>query len=62
MLNDFVVVPVDKASKNIALVCKIFYASVIAKVLGLYNNSSAGPYSKIKNLFVNETINKNIKI
>lgn len=62
MLNDFVVVPVDKASKNIALVCKIFYASVIAKVLGLYNKSSAGTYSKIKNLFVNETINKNIKI
>ena len=36
--KDFVVVPVDKATGNIALVCIIFYASVITRELGLKNN------------------------
>ena len=38
--KDFVVVSIDKATWNIALVCKIFYASAIAKELRLNNNSS----------------------
>ena len=29
--EDFVVVPVDKATGNIALVCKRFYASIVDK-------------------------------
>ena len=35
--EDFVVVPIDKATGNIALVCKRFYASVITRELGLNN-------------------------
>ena len=38
--KDFVVVPRDKATGNIALICKRFYASVIAKELGLGNNNT----------------------
>ena len=33
--KDFVVVPIDKTTGSIALVCKIFYASVITRALGL---------------------------
>ena len=33
--KDFVVVPIDKATGNIALVCKRFYASVITREMGL---------------------------
>ena len=38
--KNFVVVPIDKATGNIALVCKRFYASVVTRKLGLNNNSS----------------------
>ena len=38
--KNFVVVPIDKATGNIALVCKRFYVSVITRELGLNNNSS----------------------
>ena len=34
----FVICPIDKATGNIALVCKRFYALVLAKELGLINN------------------------
>lgn len=33
----------------------------MVKELGLYNNSSTNPYSKINNLLANDIINKNIK-
>ena len=42
--KDFVVVPIDKAIGNIALICKLFYASVIAKELGWGNNNTADTY------------------
>ena len=38
--KNFVVVPIDKATGTIAFKCKRFYASAIAKELGLNNNSS----------------------
>ena len=41
----FVVVPIDKATGNIVLVCKRFYASVITRELGLNNNSSTDTYN-----------------
>ena len=47
--KDFVVVPIDKATGNIALVCKRFYASVIAKELGLGNNNTTDTYNSINN-------------
>ena len=39
--KDFVVVPIDKVTGIIALVCKRCYASVIVKELGIRNNPSA---------------------
>ena len=38
--KDFVVVPIDKATGTIALICKRFYASVIANELGLGSNNT----------------------
>ena len=43
--KDFVVIPIDKATGNIVLVCKRFYASVITRELGLNNNSSTDTYN-----------------
>ena len=43
--KDLVVVPIDKATGNIALVCKRFYASLVTRELGLNNNSSTDSYS-----------------
>ena len=37
--KDFVIVPINKATGNIALVCKRFYASVMNRESGLNNNS-----------------------
>ena len=58
--KDFVVVPIDKATGNIALICKRFYASVIAKELGLGNNNSTKTYNSINNLPTDTIINNNI--
>ena len=52
--KDFAEVLIDKATRNIALVCKRVYASVIAKELGLNGNSSANTCNKINNLSAND--------
>ena len=52
--KDFVVFPIDKATGNIALVCKRFYASVINRELGLKNNSSTDTYKNAGALSANE--------
>ena len=57
----FVVVPLHKAIGNIALVLKRCYVSVIAKELGLYNNSCSSIYSRTNNLSSNDIIDKNIR-
>jgi len=36
---NFVIVPIDNATGNVALVCKRFYASVLVEELGLVNQS-----------------------
>ena len=54
-------VTIEKATMNIALVCKRCYPSVSAWKLELYTYSSTGTCSKIKNLFVTDIINKNIR-
>ena len=59
--KDFVVVRIDKATGNIALVCKRFYASVITRELGLNNNSSTDTYNNAGGLSVNDTIDGNIR-
>ena len=38
--KNFVIVPIDKASNNIAIICKIFYISKILDELGIPNNTS----------------------
>ena len=58
--KDFVVVPIDKATGNIALICKRFYASVIAKELGLGNNNTTDTYNSINNSSTDTIINSNI--
>ena len=59
--KDFVVVPIDKATGNIAFVCKKFYTSVITRELGLNNNSSPDTYKNVGGLSANDIIDGNIK-
>lgn len=56
--KDFVVAPIHKATRNIALFCERFYASLFVKVFDLHKNSSAGTYSKINKLSANDVICK----
>ena len=55
--NQFVVVPIDKAASNIALVCKRFYAQVLVSELGLDNVNICSTYEKI-NFSAKEIIDK----
>ena len=59
--NEFLVVPIDKAARNIPFVCKGFYTSVYAKELGSNNNSSEYTCSKTNNLTAVDLINKSIR-
>ena len=59
--KEFLVVPIDKAARNIPFVCKGFYASVYAKELGSNNNSSEYTCSKTNNLTAVDLINKSIR-
>ena len=43
----FVIAPIDKATGNVAFICKRFYASVLVNELGLAGQSS-GTYIKCK--------------
>ena len=61
MHQDFVVNPIDKATGNIVLVCKRFYACVITRELELNNNSSADTYNNSGGLSANDIIDKNIR-
>ena len=56
----FAVAPIDKATGNIALVCKRFYTSGITRELGLNNNSSTDTYNNTGGLSANDIIDKNI--
>ena len=59
--KDFVVVPIDKATGNIALLSKRFYASVITGELGLNNNTSTDTYNNSGGLSANDIIDGNIR-
>ena len=61
ILKDFVVVPINKATGNIARVCKRFYASVITRELELKNNSSTDINNNTSGLSANDIIDKNIR-
>ena len=64
-LNDihtkYVVVPIDKATGNIALICKRFYATVIVKELGLGPNNTSSTYDKVNDRNIECIISSNIK-
>ena len=59
--KDFVVIPIDKATGNIALVCKIFYGCGVSRELGLKNNSSTDTYNNVGALPANDITDKNIR-
>ena len=54
--NDLVVTLIDKATGNITLACKNFYASVIARELGLKKKLSAYTHNSTKGLSSNTII------
>ena len=45
----FVVVPMDKATGNIAIICKRFYATILCEELGLTTGKETQVYDKILN-------------
>ena len=59
--KNFVVVPIDKATGNIAVFSRRFYASVITGELGLNNNSSTNTYNNASGLSANDIIDKNVR-
>ena len=59
--KEFVVVPIDKATGNVILVCKRFYVSVITRELGLNNNLSTDTYKNAGDLSANDIIDGNIR-
>ena len=58
---DFVVILIQKATGNITLVFKIFYASVITTELELNRNSFTDTYNNTGDLSENHIIGKNIR-
>ena len=54
----FVITPIDKASGNVALICKRFYAEVLIKELGLDALSKSETYQNIKRMTSNRIVQK----
>ena len=59
--NKYVIVPIDKATGNIAFVCKRFYASVIVDELGLRDQTSTSTYKSVIDKTSNEITKKHVK-
>ena len=45
--DKFVIVPIDKATGNVAFICKIFYAKVILREVGLNTDVNSATYSAV---------------
>ena len=58
--ENFIAVSVDKETKNVAQICKRFYACLISKELGLGKNDKTTTYKEINGLSYNHIVNKNI--
>ena len=57
----FIIAPIDKATGNIAIICKRHYASVLVKELGLLNNNNPMPtYEVVNNISSEDIINRNV--
>ena len=57
----FVIVPIDKATNNVAFICKRFYASVLVKELGLDGQSDSATYESMMNKNTNTIIQSHTK-
>jgi hypothetical protein len=55
----FVLVPADKASNNVIIVCKRFYLQLMREELGLNDNNSNSPYTK-SDKKINEIVNSHV--
>src|ERR1700734_366292 len=45
----YVFVPTDKASNNIAVICKYYYIKVLLKEIGLFDNKQKSAYINVRN-------------
>ena len=61
MHKEFAVVPIDKPTGSIGLVCKRLYTSSISRELGLNNNLSTDTYNNAGGLSANDIIDKSIR-
>ena len=52
----YVIVPIDKASGNVAFVCKRFYALVLIKALGLDKDLGSTTYESMEQNNVNNIV------
>ena len=59
--NKFVIVPIDKATNNVAFICKRFYAKVLLEEMGILTKTS-NTYRQLKNKSVRSCIISHIKI
>ena len=55
--DKYVIVPVDKASNNVAFICKQFYAKVLMNELGLMDQESS-TYTHVTNETIDNIINR----
>ena len=46
--SDYVITPIDKATGNVAVICKHFYAMVLFKELGICDSHSTKTYKKCR--------------
>ena len=46
--SNYVIAPIDKASGNVAVICKRFYAMVLFKELGICNSGTTKTYKKFR--------------
>ena len=58
--NQFVIVPIDKASGNIAFVCKRFYAQVLVKELGLDGLAGSATYEKVTGSTMDKIVERDV--
>ena len=61
--ENYVFTPIDKATGNISLICKRFYAQVLIKELGITHNNIQVSQTYVREIHANETaiINEHIE-
>ena len=60
--SKYVITPIDKASNNVAFICKRYYAQVLVDELGLNDSTNIAPtYIKVTNKNTTKIVNKHFK-